>query len=576
MKKAVAILLCVTLLTAVFTVNFSALTQEEADAGYYLVGSMTGWKIDSRYRLDENFGADTEEYCLLNTHLNVGDEFKIAYSDNGSRISEWFPTGVSANYNAAGDRILESGNYDVFFRPNFDGHEDWFFDCIFARLVEPEYPTESTDPTEINSEIDGGYYITFKGDGDKIRQNNRLYEEGVGIFARHNLTMSTSTPFRFAYSTDLATASYYYPEDGYFTPRYNSRFYTVQFTPSGNNGGNYEDEAWYDGYVRAYPCEPPQADSTEVVPVTDKKFKRNLYEDAFTRCLNHAWEDGYTYDEVYYHENGWSGLYDWVLVKTTALDPLDGGGYGVFDDILLFNAENYPFTFGYGLYDVKNDTYYGITKAWSMDFPDLHDVFVNMVQDENRYLLGDADCDNDLSVLDATIIQRSLAGMIDLEDYGLSLKYYACRFGTKLNSLADYDADGELSVIDVTRIQRHLAGIQSLYPHSFTAGAAVNELGDSVIAKAYSSFGDEPVSYCYTIHGTIYAQSIYGSDFGQFYNDDPEPGNFTITTGYIADSSVELPVTSLTYNDDYTLTVTARDARGRESDTAVLYLRNVY
>lgn len=579
MKKAVAIILCIALLTAVCTASFSALTEEEANAGYYVVGSMTNWLIDSRYRMDQNIGADKEEYILLDTHLKIGDEFKIAYSGDGNRISEWFPTGTSNNYNASGDCIKVSGNYYVFFHPNFDGDEDWFFDCINTWLVEPLYPTEGTT-TETIAET-GGYYITFKGDDYRIRQRNRLYEEGVGVFARHNLSMSTSTPFKIAYSADQATASRYYPEgeDHYYTPRYNSRYYTVEFTPSGNNGNNYEDIGWYDGFVRAYPCEPPQEDPSEVVPVTDKEFKRNLYEDAFSRYLP-GWEYQCTYEEVYYHtdERYYGGIndHDWVLVKAEYLDPVEGSGYGVFDGILLFRSENYPFSFGYGVYDVQNDTYYSITKAWSMDYPDLHDVFVNMVQDQDRYLLGDADRDNDLSVLDATIIQRSLAGMIDLEEYSLSLKYYACRFGTKLDSLSDYDADGELSVIDVTRIQRHLAGIQSLYPHSFTAGAAVNKLGDSVIAKAYSSFGDEPVKYCYTIRGSVYAQSIYGSDFGQFYCDDPEPGDFTITTGYIADSSVEIPVTSLTYNDSFTLTVTAKDARGRESDAAVLYVKNVY
>ena len=86
------------------------------------------------------------------------------------------------------------------------------------------------------------------------------------------------------------------------------------------------------------------------------------------------------------------------------------------------------------------------------------------------------------------------------------------------------------------------------------------------------------MQYQYRIEGGVHAASVYGSYFGKFYRDDvnPEPGNFQITTGYIDDSSVELPVTSLTYNDHLTLTVTARDALGNITPIAVLYMKNVY
>ena len=60
------------------------------------------------------------------------------------------------------------------------------------------------------------------------------------------------------------------------------------------------------------------------------------------------------------------------------------------------------------------------------------------------YLLGDADCDNEISILDATAIQRSLAA------------YYVAAFNEKA---ADADEDGELSILDATAIQRFLASL---------------------------------------------------------------------------------------------------------------------
>ena len=142
--------------------------------------------------------------------------------------------------------------------------------------------------------------------------------------------------------------------------------------------------------------------------------------------------------------------------------------------------------------------------------------------------------------------------------------------------LGDADSDGSVTILDATFIQRALVGIE-LYPHDFTASVKLEKDGDSVKAVASSSFGEEPVQYCYRIESGVYASSVYGDDFGDFYLDDvnPEPGDFQITTGYIADEAVELPLTSLTYNDVMKLTVTALDASGNKTHVS-LDFRNVY
>ena len=58
---------------------------------------------------------------------------------------------------------------------------------------------------------------------------------------------------------------------------------------------------------------------------------------------------------------------------------------------------------------------------------------------------GDADKDDELTVLDATAIQRYMAGLIDEEKIDLSS--------------ADFDKDDEVTILDATAIQRHLAGL---------------------------------------------------------------------------------------------------------------------
>ena len=74
---------------------------------------------------------------------------------------------------------------------------------------------------------------------------------------------------------------------------------------------------------------------------------------------------------------------------------------------------------------------------------------VSAAEEETCYLIGDADRDGEITILDATHIQRRLAGIYDadrLEDY-----------------LSDVDGDGQLSILDATCIQRRLAGMENKF-----------------------------------------------------------------------------------------------------------------
>ena len=62
-------------------------------------------------------------------------------------------------------------------------------------------------------------------------------------------------------------------------------------------------------------------------------------------------------------------------------------------------------------------------------------------------LYGDVDRDNEVSILDATFIQRDLAGLE--------------KFTKQQENIAQVDTDGELTILDATHIQRWLAGLSS-------------------------------------------------------------------------------------------------------------------
>ncbi|MBQ3265812.1 MAG: hypothetical protein IJH07_08560 [Ruminococcus sp.] len=577
MKKVLSILLCIALLAAICAVPAAALTEEEANAGYYLVGSMTGWGVNSAYRLDLN-PADSSEYRYSGLPLTMADDFKVVYSHNGSSIDEWYPAGLDNNCSLATLDIHTDGTVDLYFRPNMDGDDSWYFGCIYAELKSVK-PTENIMPTLPEPMPDVACYVVFKGDQNRIRERNRMYRMWENAFEIHNLTLSTATPFKIALTQEIGTEPTLFPagEDDYYVPRYNSAYYTVVFTPDGNNGGDSSDMGWYDGYVRAYPCEPPQENPTDYVPVTVKEMKTNRYEAAFDAAYPTA-EYLCDYEELYYHRDRYDND-DWTLVKTTSYGPIDGGGYGVFDDLAVFSAEDYPFTLGFGIFDHSNHTFYSITQAWNGNYDGLHDVFAHIApQYAAAALLGDADGDNELTILDVTHIQRRLANMEELDDEWM-FEHSSNVFGSQMTYLSDYDRDGQRTVLDATLLQRALVGT-SRYPHDFTASVRLEKSGDTVSAVASTSFGGDAVQYFFTIEGGVHAGTVYGGDWGKFTYFDPEyeyvPGNEHLATGWIADSSVELPLRALTYNDDYVLTVIAKTPSGRVTKQARLYFKNVY
>ena len=104
-------------------------------AKYYLVGTMNEWSVDENYELNPNIETEIEEY-FYGIELTTTSEFKVVKVENG--VQSWFPEGMGNNYGQNGE-ITEDGEYTVYFRPNYDGGEDWFYGCIYAvRHADPE------------------------------------------------------------------------------------------------------------------------------------------------------------------------------------------------------------------------------------------------------------------------------------------------------------------------------------------------------------------------------------------------------------------------------------------------------
>ena len=98
-------------------------------SGYYIVGNHTDWQIDADYKLEPN-PAQEGEY-MMKMFLTPEYLIKVIYTEDGINIKTWFPEGEGNAFGENGE-ITESNGYTIYFRPNKDGGEDWFYGCIYV------------------------------------------------------------------------------------------------------------------------------------------------------------------------------------------------------------------------------------------------------------------------------------------------------------------------------------------------------------------------------------------------------------------------------------------------------------
>ena len=106
--------------------------EAEPVINYYVVGSMTSWKIDEDYLMTLNEGAEGVEEYKLTVELENGDEIKVVKAVNGE-ITTWYPDGEGNNYTITADK-----EYNIYFRPNADGGDDWHYKVLYVVDTETD------------------------------------------------------------------------------------------------------------------------------------------------------------------------------------------------------------------------------------------------------------------------------------------------------------------------------------------------------------------------------------------------------------------------------------------------------
>lgn len=124
---------------------------EPSEKAYYLVGTMNNWTAEEGYKLSKNTAsAENEEYLLSGVKLTTKDEIKIVYTDGNAATAVWFPD-LADNYGANGE-ITAAGTYTVYFRPHYDGYEDWFNGCI--AVINNSEPQPLLGDVDMDGDVD--------------------------------------------------------------------------------------------------------------------------------------------------------------------------------------------------------------------------------------------------------------------------------------------------------------------------------------------------------------------------------------------------------------------------------------
>ena len=199
---------------------------------------------------------------------------------------------------------------------------------------------------------------------------------------------------------------------------------------------------------------PASADSYDQFPEVDFKY----YDIMVERNISKPW----SYNELHHYSDKNQEEPDWALIACISNRDAWGMKYGIFvEDRLLWTMAGMggkEFPIGYGVYLPATDE---LINLYNDNIDYVIDRCPEFVETLEKYgigqLRGDINEDNKIDVLDATCVQRMIAGIYE---YKTTVEVFYQQKYSEYDSIADFDKDGEVSVMDATAIQRHLAGLE--------------------------------------------------------------------------------------------------------------------
>ena len=286
------------------------------EGGYYIIGTMTDWQLDTNYELTEAYLHDGTYYSWL--YMEPDDSFMIVYSPDQKTLDDavYYPKN-GKEFNQNGTIIKEKGFYTFEFRPACDGgityFEDdpaywfetsggkrvqtWYYNCIFC-LGYYRAPAER-EPVYDN--LTAGYYVVGTMNDWKLDGNYKLNSYN----ALDDITLRMCDSFKVAYTPDGKNITRWYPDgegnaynEDVRRIKSDSMFNYIEFSPD----GSFEDswETHY-GMIRVMNCTPPSNPEPFLIPTeapenlivldnSDDTLSENVY--ICCHCTDPVTEDG--------------------------------------------------------------------------------------------------------------------------------------------------------------------------------------------------------------------------------------------------------------------------------------------
>lgn len=206
---------------------------------------------------------------------------------------------------------------------------------------------------------------------------------------------------------------------------------------------------------------------------TDENGYYKLWEDTITlntdgpsfvydKLISYLIERGYgeyiTDLECLYAHDAPNGETDWALMHVYVGAPYPWYGMGIIGNRVIVSGTYPVFTFGMALYDVKEDAFYDLYTMTD------YDRYEGLAEALDRYgkgkLLGDIDGDDEISIIDVTILQRCEAKIREYPESDWIVESDVVNDVFKpIHYYSDFNRDGERNILDATYVQRYLVGL---------------------------------------------------------------------------------------------------------------------
>lgn len=494
MKKVFSLMIAFVLALSVLVLPTSAADTDRSDPkGYYIIGTMNDWQIREDYRIT-SYDSATYRFPLF---MTPDDSFKIVYSSDGVDPDQgrYYPEGERNAFNQESRIIKEPGTYVFAFRPACDGgkgyaddgmiylaskKEIWYYDCIicegyqsasYAYLHGDEPATEP------------GYYIVGNMTDGKLKKTYRIIKRyGSHYESEYPITLRRGDTFKIAYSEDGEHITHLYPEgegNAYNEDKtrifYDGQEMEVFFFPNADARDNayasFEEDPHFNMIAV---CDTSMWDCLTPVEIPAKPHTGGVYRKALKAAYPDIDEAYLDYEELYIHRDK-NGEADWVCVWASNYE-YDSGYYeygeGYFYTVIgnrLFYQYGYrghPFLTHFGVYDVRQNRFYdpalcgrdGFKAENYADFDRVINEYASVKYNSIGRLLGDLDRDDEISVIDATMIQRCEAQISDWpKNDAFSLYDFITVYSpVRTYYYSDFNCDGDRDILDVTFIQRYL------------------------------------------------------------------------------------------------------------------------